>query len=422
MRQLKSTDIILICCLSFLPSCDEQSNTEQPELMIINTEQTDEASSENGSESDNDEEQQINLPISYFNYADIELPSYLNLPSGNNRFITIEHDNTPQNNPITNAGATLGRVLFYDTQLSLNQTVSCASCHRQEHGFTDQNRLSIGFEDGLTRRHSMSLTNARFYQSGKFFWDERADSLEQQVLMPIQDIVEMGLTLEQLELRIQQQSFYPALFSDAFGDNSINSELIAKALAQFIRSMVSTDTKYDRGRATANNSRADFDNFSVDENIGKSLFFNGKNGARACSGCHNGDAFIGNSIANDGVRSAATNNGLDIVSSEDLGIFESSNLNRDIGRFKVPSLKNIAVGAPFMHDGRFNTLEEVVEHYSSGIMPHMNLDNGLLDEQGEVINYDFTESEKISLVSFLNTLTDTTIITHEKYSNPFLQP
>ena len=414
--------IVIISSIAAVISCDQSTiNDDSPqELSTI------EASNDSNEQSDTDTEiiveVTLNLPELHFNYSDILLPNYLDTGSGNNQFVTTDHDNTPLDNPITNAGATLGRVLFYDTLLSVNNTISCASCHQQELGFSDGNTVSTGFNNGLTRRHSMGLTNARFYQSGKFFWDERAASLEQQVLMPIQDEIEMGLTLEQLELRVSQQDYYKDLFSDAFGTNTVTSDLIAKALSQFIRSIVSLDTKYDIGRAQANNSRADFFNFSEDENIGKQLFFAGKNGVRACGGCHSGDAFVANSIANNGERTAATNNGLDIVSNDDLGIFESSNLNRDIGRFKVPSLKNIAVGAPFMHDGRFNTLEAVVEHYSSGIMGHINLDNGFVNDNGEVISYDFSESEKISLVSFLKTLTDTTINTHEKYSDPFIRP
>jgi len=226
----------------------------------------------------NNEGRTLNLPVTAFNYANIPLPlHYLqNQYPANMPFqsAAVDNDNTPDNNPISDAGATLGRVLFYDTHLSANGTVSCASCHLQAFAFSDPNRLSRGFAGGLTRRHSMGLSNARFYASGKFFWGERADTLEQQVLMPIQDEVEMGMDLTSLVSVVSSQDFYPALFIDAFGDNTISSDRIARALAQFVRSIVSTRSLYDVGRAQVNSPLDDFPNFSRSENLGKRLFNN----------------------------------------------------------------------------------------------------------------------------------------------------
>ena len=154
-------------------------------------------------------------------------------------------DNTPATNAITDAGATLGRVLFYDKRLSINNTTSCASCHQQARGFGDANKLSNGFAGGKTGRHSMGLTNARFYQNGRFFWDERAATLEDQVLQPIQNEVEMGMTLAQLTPKLAATDFYPTLFKAAFGTTDVTSDRISKALAQFVRSLTSFQSKYD---------------------------------------------------------------------------------------------------------------------------------------------------------------------------------
>lgn len=369
----------------------------------------------------------LNLPADYFNYANIELPSHLS----NNEFPTqfqfqalSEYDNTPNNNQVTDEGATLGRVLFYDKKLSTNGTISCASCHQSEHGFTDPNLLSEGFDGGLTRRHSMSIVNARFYADGRFFWDERAETLEDQVLMPFQDEVEMGLTLQELINIVSEQSYYPTLFESAFGDKAITSDRISKALAQFIRSMVSTTSKYDQARSEVETPIENFPDFTAQENQGKRLFYlprlltNGVNGN--CVGCHQTEAFVGPFPSNPGpLTSFATTNGLDATSTIDLGVFETTANNRDIGVFKVPSLKNIAIRPPYMHDGRFATLEEVIEHYSSGIQNHPSLISPLVNTSGEVGQFDFTQEEKQALVAFLETLTDNAMLEDEKYSNPF---
>ncbi|MBW8183471.1 cytochrome-c peroxidase [Shewanella nanhaiensis] len=368
----------------------------------------------------------LNLPETPFNYANTPLPDHFiqNRFPDNFQFqsAAIESDNTPIDNPITDAGATLGRVLFYDTILSANNSTSCASCHIQAHGFSDSRQLSIGFNGEETRRHSMGLANARFYQSGKFFWDERASSLEQQVLMPIQDEVEMGLALTELVEKISAQSYYPALFTQAFGDSQISSEHIAMALAQFVRAMVSTDAKYDLGRASVDNPLQAFPNFTQEENNGKRLFMTFRDGIPPCTSCHSSEAFVGPLIAPDSnATTLASNNGLDESSDEDLGVFESTGINGHTGKFKVPSLRNIAVRPPYMHDGRFASLEETIEHYSSGIKPHPTLQLLLKDDNGEPVRYNFTPQEQADLLAFLNTLTDESFLVDEKFSDPFLR-
>lgn len=364
----------------------------------------------------------LNLPEIPFDYEDIALPDHFltNSFPDNLRFqfAAIESDNTPLDNPITNEGAVLGRVLFYEKKLSANGTISCASCHKQENGFSDDVVLSLGFEGGTTRRHSMGLTNARFYQTGKFFWDERAESLEEQVLMPFQDPVEMGMTLEQVVQTVREQTYAAPLFRDAFGDETINADRIARALAQFIRSMVSVNSKYDEGRNMVGSPLVDFPNFTVDENQGKQLFYRQNLAGPSCSSCHGSEAFVAPLLAPNATTNG-TNNGLDANSMDDLGVFESTGINGHMGKFKVPSLRNIAIRAPYMHDGRFSNLEEVIDHYSTGIQDHPTLQPFLRDANGNPIRYNFSDQEKTALIAFLNTLTDDRFIRDEKFSDPF---
>jgi cytochrome c peroxidase len=357
----------------------------------------------------------LNLPNTPFDYSSLNLPTHFTTNVQGQPLPTSVNgtDNMPSDNLITDDGATLGRVLFYDKKLSANGTIACASCHQQDKGFSDDAILSVGFDGGLTGRHSMTLINARFYQRGRFFWDERATTLEEQVLMPFQDPVEMGMTLEQVVNTVQAQSYYPDLFEKAFGSQEINSDRIAKALAQFVRSIVSYSSKYDEGRSLSLSPGANFPNFTDEENLGKNIFFQTiPNGGGACFGCHTTEAFIS---ANPGPQ----NNGLDANSTDDIGAGEVFNNPIFVGRFKTTSLRNIELTAPYMHDGRFGTLEEVVEHYNSGIQNHPTLSPALTDDNGNPVQLNLTDSEKPALVAFLKTLTDKSIESEEKWSNPF---
>ncbi|MBO6496949.1 MAG: c-type cytochrome [Roseivirga sp.] len=350
---------------------------------------------------DNDFTEVISLPDEPYNYSNIDLPAH---------FVTNEVgaiDNTPIDNVVTDAGATLGRVLFYDKALSANNTVSCASCHVQSSGFSDNRTLSLGFEGGETGRNSMGLANARFYDNGHFFWDERASSLEEQVLMPIQDEVEMGLTLDELVSKIQGQRFYEPLFLEAFGSELVTTDRIANALAQFVRSMVSYQSQFDEGLVAVNgNEEIDFPNFTELENLGKDLFFSGRT---QCSACHETVTFSGDE---------ARNNGLD-ATNIDLGLGAVTGIVRDNGKFKVNSLRNIALTAPYMHDGRFETLEEVIGFYDRGIQDNTNLDQRLRVNNGNVRRMNLNPQERAALVAFLRTLTDVEFITDVKFSDPF---
>lgn len=356
----------------------------------------------------------LSLPATPFDYANLNLPDHFVIDAPGPLPTSINGtDNTPDDNPVTNHGATLGRVLFYDKNLSANGTIACASCHQQEKGFSDDDVLSFGFDGGTTGRHSMTLINARYYQRGRFFWDERAVTLEEQVLMPFQDPVEMGMTIEQVISRVEEQGFYGQLFQNAFGSQQVTADRISKALAQFVRSIVSFSSKYDEGRALTATPGANFPNFTDEENLGKNLFFQTiPNGGGACFGCHTTEAFVS---ANPGPQ----NNGLDAESTSDLGAGEVFPNPIFVGRFKTTTLRNIELTAPYMHDGRFATLEEVVEHYNSGIQNHPTLSPALTDQNGNPVQLNFTESEKAALVAFLKTLTDQSVSTGEKWSNPF---
>lgn len=367
------------------------------------------------------------LPATPHNYADVELPEHylVNAIPSNSPFqsAAIANDNTPADNPTTDDGATLGRVLFYDRTLSANGTVACASCHEQANGFSDDRQLSLGFAGGETRRHSMSLTNARFYEPGHFFWDERADTLEDQVLMPFQDATEMGLTLDQLVSLVAGQPYYAELFTHAFGDAVVTSDRIARALAQFVRSMVSVDSRYDQGRALVDDPLDPFPNFTNEENLGKRIFMDRTLRPVTCIDCHVTEAFISppRGTPHDTGTTATTNNGLDRVSTTDLGVAETTGNVDDTGHFKVPSLRNVAVTAPFMHDGRFATLREVMDFYARDIEAHAQLSDILVTPGGNAARIPLNNNDRNALVAFLNTLTDETLLTDDKFSDPFVE-
>lgn len=344
------------------------------------------------------------LPAELYTYED----SNATLPRYYRNGQVEDADNTPDENPITDEGATLGRVLFYDTQLSANNTVACASCHLQAFGFSDPRVLSVGFDGGETARHSMSLTNARFYERGHFFWDERSDTLEDQVLEPIQDTVEMGMTLTELEVKLQDLDYYPALFEDAFGDDTVTSERIALALAQFVRALTSSNSKFDEAVQTEDDDDGGFENvFTADELAGLVLFGQGDDDldgrSLGCARCHGTLAHISDDIHN---------NGLDASVTGDDGAGDKE--------FKAPSLRNIEVGAPYMHDGRFSTLEEVIEFYNSGVQDHPDLDNRLQANNGNPRRLNMSDEEKSQLLAFLKTLTDEDFLSDERFSDPFV--
>jgi cytochrome c peroxidase len=337
------------------------------------------------------------LPSTVANYANPTLPAHYLAAA------MTAQINTPTTNLTTDHGATLGRVLFYDKRLSANHTVACASCHQAQHGFSDPRKFSVGFQGGLTDRNSMGLTNAKYYQRRAFFWDERAATLEDQVLQPIQNSVEMGMTLPDLVTRLSAEPFYATLFTNAFGDATVTSERISRALAQFVRSIISTQSKFDIGRAT------NFANFTAQENTGRNIFNSPALGN--CAACHGTENFAPTAPIN--------NNGLENPYI-DKGLGARTGRPQDEGLFKVNSLRNIELTAPYMHDGRFATLEQVVEFYNSGVVAHPNLSPPLRNGPGgPPRRLNLTPEQKAALVAFMKTLTDTNITNNPQFGDPF---
>lgn len=338
------------------------------------------------------------LPATSFAYSDATSPLPRHFTNAN----VTPLDNTPATNPVTDAGATLGRVLFYDRRVSVNDRVACASCHVQANGFADTARLSRGFAGGLTGRHSMALANARWYQNGRFFWDERAASLEAQVLAPIQDATEMGLTLDQLTAKLSVSSYYAPLFTAAFGTAEVTSDRVSRALAQFVRSLVSGGAKFDQAVAAGNpQTGPNFAAVFTGQEIQGQQLFTGRAG---CVRCHTADVHASDAAHNTGLDATITDAG-------------AGN-----GRFKAPSLRNVAVRGRFMHDGRFTTLDQVIDFYDSGVQNNPGLDNRLRGGQGNngpPLRLGLSPQEKAALVAFLGTLTDQTFLTNAKFASPF---
>ncbi|HCE02302.1 MAG TPA: methylamine utilization protein [Acidobacteria bacterium] len=355
------------------------------------------------------------LPETPYRYDDGNLPRHFTQPDGPESIASA--DNTPDDNPTTDAGATLGRVLFYDTRLSANDSVSCGTCHQQAHGFSDPRRYSVGFDGQTTRRHSMSLTNARYYTRGRFFWDERAETLESQVLAPVQDPVEMGMTLDGLGTKLGQVDYYPRLFDQAFGSPAITADRVARALAQFVRALVSYQSPYDRARAAGPPGSAAF-TAALPElpRLGHRLFVGVPGeGVRAvgCARCHVSDAQISLSPRNIGLARLGPDG------DDDQGAGD--------GRFKAPSLRNVAVRTPYMHDGRFNTLREVIEHYNTKVEANPFLDLTLMNRRLAVtggpvrpVRLELTAREINALIAFLESLTDDTFLADPRFSDPFM--
>jgi cytochrome c peroxidase len=336
------------------------------------------------------------------NYANQNVPAY-----ARNR------DNTPLDNAITDAGATLGRVLFYDKRLSRNNTISCASCHQQAHAFGDTATASTGV-DGITGRHSMRLINARFATEHRFFWDERATDLEDQTTRPIQDHVEMGFSgasgdpvFADLVTKLSAIDEYRVLFALTFGSATINETRIQHTLAQFVRSIQSFDSKYDAGRAVAGADDIPFTNFTTSENNGKDLFVAPPpQGGGGCAGCHRPPHFD--------IDPTSRNN----------GVITSLSGGTDLTNTRSPSLRDLiaASGQPhggMMHDGSFTTLEQVLNHYNLIPADNTNLDNRLRRPGGNLQNLHHTQQQRNDIAAFLRTLTGSAVYTDEKWSDPF---
>ena len=334
----------------------------------------------------------------------------------------IVKDNTG-NNPITNAKATLGRVLFYDKKLSIDNTISCASCHKQAFAFSDTALISSGVAGGLTDRHSMRLVNERFGVEAKFFWDERATNLENQTTQPIADHKEMGFSgqagragIAALLAKLQATDYYNELFKFTYGDITVTEPRLQECLSQFIRSIQSFDAKYDVGRAQVNNDRQPFPNFTAQENAGKDLFltppvFDGNSsrigGGLGCNGCHNAPEFdIDPNTRNNGVIALAVGAG------------------QDVNVTRAPTLRDLVnnrgdLNTRLMHTGGIRDLATAVSHYGGFINDNRNLDQRLKPNGVNVQRLNLQPAEIAAVVAFLKTLAGTNVYTDKKWATPF---
>lgn len=338
-----------------------------------------------------------------FEYAQQVKPAYIN------------KDNTPANNAINNHLATIGRVLFYDKQLSLNNTIACASCHIQQFAFGDTALFSRGFEGGLTGRHSMRLINARFGAEVKFFWDERAASLEAQTTKPIQDHIEMGFSntngqpgIDSLLNKINALPYYQQMLQFVIHKDTVFSEaLMQRALAQFVRSIQSFDSKFDAGLAQTGNVGAPFPNFTAEENTGKQLFLNPPpQGGAGCQGCHQAPEFdIDPNTRNNGIIGGA--NGPDLTNTRSPSLRDVFNTNGELN-------------GPLMHNAVFTNMLQVINHYNS--IPNQPINTNMdprLRPGGQPQRLNLTQAQKDALIAFLKTLSGTNVYTNPKWSNPF---
>ncbi|HEY8936457.1 MAG TPA: cytochrome c peroxidase [Cyclobacteriaceae bacterium] len=329
--------------------------------------------------------------------------AYLELPDSAYNYSLGVSDDIP----------TLGRVLFYDNKLSLNNTISCSSCHKQTSAFADNVKFSRGFENKITLRNSMPIQNINvstgiFFDPvigkphTKLFWDGRESDLRTMVLRPIVNHIEMGISdVDQLAEKLKTVSYYKDLFTKAYGSDEITATKISDALSYFLESIKSTNTKFD----LANRSQG---KLTALEMKGQQLFSDTYN----CNSCHKVET-------PDGYVMAGTfaNIGLDPVYS-DAGLANVTGDPTDVGKFKIPSLRNVIFTAPYMHDGRFSTLEEVLDHYSDGIQDNPNLDSKLKSDNGPK-QMNIPDDDRRAIIAFLNTLTDVQVLADQKFSNPF---
>lgn len=356
--------------------------------------------------------------------ADFPLEPPLDYSSSAPDYIT--RDNRV-NGDVDNRKATLGRVLFYDKQLSLNNSIACGSCHIQAHAFGDTSQQSVGLDGGLTSRQSMRLVNTRFADLPAMFWDRRAFNLEDQVLQPIQDHIEMGFSgtgdqpgIDSLLKKLVQFDYYSQLFDWAFQKEgtSINEQRLAEALEHFVSSIESFDSKFDEGFAQVGDIQGLYSNFTLAENRGKFLFsappqLDNQNvrtgGGAGCAGCHRPPEFD--------IDPNSRNNGVDQEAGNPAG-FDTTNT-------RSPSLRDIfgqdgSINTPMMHTGSFLEFTTIVEHYNE-VIP--DVDNRTVDGRLvrglSSVKLELTSTERADLEAFVKTLTGSKMYSDERWSSPF---
>lgn len=319
--------------------------------------------------------------------------------------------------------ANLGRVLFYDKAMSVNNSVSCGTCHKQSLAFADNTRLSGGFDGRFGNRNTPPIQNLStigsvtngFVSPQTLFWDGRESDLKTMVLKPVFNHVEMGiLSDEELIKSLKSKTYYKDLFLKAFKSEEITKKKISESLSLFVANLQSNNSRFDLFTRSAGRTS---DLLSTDELAGKDLFF----GKYNCGSCHNVNIPKGYSGGGmDEVSGAMANIGLS-VNYEDNGRGDLLSRASENGKFKIPNLRNVALTAPYMHDGRFNTLEEVIDHYSTNIQSHPNLDRRLKDVNGQPKVFNVTDEDKRLLIAFLNSMTDHSFISDPKFSDPFIK-
>ncbi len=307
----------------------------------------------------------------------------------------------PPGNPLTQEGIALGRKLFYDPILSGDGTQACASCHLQSDGFTDHRQFSIGIDGSIGTRNAMPIFNVAWSVNQKFFWDGRAHSVENQALGPVENPIEMKNTWQHAVSSLQSTTEYPDLFKKAFGSSTITKELAVKAIAQFERTLISGNAPFDKYLLGDENA--------VSQQVinGFNIFMDPNKGD--CFHCHGSDTnplWTDNIFHNNGLDETFTDKGLGDITGDPL----------DFGKFKSPSLRNLAYTAPYMHDGRFATLDEVINHYSEGLVYSETIDPLMkFVAQGGI---HLTTQEKEDLKAFLLSLSEVAFITNPDFSNP----
>lgn len=314
----------------------------------------------------------------------------------------------PSNNPLTEEGVLLGKYLFWEKKLSLDNSISCGSCHLPQNSFSDPNRYSAGVGGTLGNRQSMALINLGWARN--FFWDGRKSTLEDQILEPVENPIEMHEQWSDVVEKLNNDTLYPPLFSAAFGSPHITKERAAKAIASFIRTMVSAGSKFDKQRIGQYT-------FTQEEYRGFVLFTTeGGSPEQVAGGSFGADCFhchgFGDMQMTDGLFH---NNGLDSHFQNDPGRFNVTLNPLDSGKFKTPTLRNVEFSAPYMHDGRFNTLIEVIEHYNTGGHPSTTIDSFMKFTSGGL---QLSETSKNDLIAFLRCLSDTAFMNNPNFRDP----
>ncbi|MGB0146029.1 MAG: cytochrome-c peroxidase [Flavobacteriaceae bacterium] len=303
----------------------------------------------------------------------------------------------PNDNPLTVEGIALGKTLFYDPILSANNTQACASCHLPSQAFSDPNPFSVGIDGSLGTRNSMPLFNLAWHDRGPLNWDGSARNLEEQIFEPVTNPIEMANTWPNAVQSLQNSGIYPELFDAAFGTTQIDSVMVSKAIAQFVRTLISGNSKFDR-------HLLGLEELSQEEARGLNIFLDETRGD--CFHCHGNP---GNPLWTD---NRFHNNGLDAF-FEDRGLGAVTGDPRDDGLFRTPSLRNLSFTAPYMHDGRFSTLDEVIDHYSEGLVYSETI-SPLMKSVADG-GVQLTAEEKSDLKAFLLSLSDESFLTNPDY-------